>query len=73
MISRQWRGLAKPDCSQAYADHLRGDLSEKNLEERGELDLNVFLAGRQAGLKEPAAITAGAARSPVPGFDGQRR
>src|SRR6266481_2150022 len=23
MISRQWRGLAKPDCSQAYADHLR--------------------------------------------------
>jgi len=22
MISRQWRGLAKPDCSQAYADHL---------------------------------------------------
>jgi heme-degrading monooxygenase HmoA len=25
MISRQWRGLAKPDCSQAYADHLRGE------------------------------------------------
>jgi heme-degrading monooxygenase HmoA len=23
MISRQWRGLAKHDCSQAYADHLR--------------------------------------------------
>jgi heme-degrading monooxygenase HmoA len=23
MISRQWRGLAKPDCSQAYLDHLR--------------------------------------------------
>lgn len=23
MISRQWQGLAKPDCSQAYADHLR--------------------------------------------------
>jgi heme-degrading monooxygenase HmoA len=23
MISRQWRGLAKADCSQAYADHLR--------------------------------------------------
>jgi heme-degrading monooxygenase HmoA len=23
MISRQWRGLAKVDCSQAYADHLR--------------------------------------------------
>ena len=22
MISRQWRGLAKPDCSQAYVDHL---------------------------------------------------
>ena len=23
MISRQWRGLAKPDRSQAYVDHLR--------------------------------------------------
>jgi len=23
MIYRQWRGLAKPDCSQAYLDHLR--------------------------------------------------
>jgi heme-degrading monooxygenase HmoA len=23
MISRQWRGLAKPDRSQDYADHLR--------------------------------------------------
>lgn len=23
MISRQWRGVAKPDCSQAYEDHLR--------------------------------------------------
>ena len=23
MISRQWRGLAEADCSQAYADHLR--------------------------------------------------
>ncbi len=23
MISRQWRGLAKADSSQAYADHLR--------------------------------------------------
>ena len=25
MISRQWRGLAKPDRSQAYVDHLRGE------------------------------------------------
>jgi len=25
MISRQWRGLAKPACSQAYLDHLRNE------------------------------------------------
>jgi heme-degrading monooxygenase HmoA len=23
MISRQWRGLAKPACAEAYVDHLR--------------------------------------------------
>jgi heme-degrading monooxygenase HmoA len=25
MISRQWRGLAKPDCTEAYVDHLRSE------------------------------------------------
>ena len=23
MISRQWRGLCKPECAQAYVEHLR--------------------------------------------------
>ena len=25
MISRQWRGLAKPECAQAYVEHLQSE------------------------------------------------
>jgi hypothetical protein len=25
MISRQWRGLAKPECAQAYVEHLQAE------------------------------------------------
>ena len=69
MISRQWRGLARSDCADAYVEHLRGETFPAIARLPGFVDASI-LRRSVAGGVEFLVVTQWASLEAIRAFAG---